>query len=575
MKAETKTPRREAGAHQAKGDDGDMKRQQVPALDIEHTRPAPDALFGTMPTTAEVTAADGIAWSDGELTEESRRNIARGLDESHYPGFHDFWRASAARRAILEAARSTDALNPYALLMVCICRALCMLSPLVVADPMRSGLRMPLNMYVGLIGGTGDAKGLTEKRAARLVPFPPGMVTTCAPASGEAIAGRIVAREKSAGGGPATVTSRSRHVYIDYSEIAQLKAMTAREGNTTMAELLKAYSNERLGGDVKNDANNLTAQPYSYRVCMSTGVQPAHMGMFRDGEQSGLPQRFIWSNVTDPTRPEYGSFPTPDGMPRDAHDVYSALESAGLCPLLRLPERQPGGGIRRETAPYPYEPDVMKLAEWLNPSVSIDPGAYMRDVASCWLPDAARVEAMDARDRRARYDPSDEDSYSLMHKSRDREAHGLNRLVTLAVGLRLLDGPGTEGAPRVTDEQWAAAHHLEQVSRTAYEGGIRTWERIRQDDATEHATVRVTANSEAADNVAEERRQRVLDNVARTLARLDTGDGVKGYRIKQSVRGSNLEICEALDELVNDGRASASASGNGVDWTRRTYHMRV
>jgi hypothetical protein len=191
--------------------------------------------------------------------------------------------------------------GPWAVLGVSLVRAAATVPPTKTL-PALVGARMSTNLFVALVGRSGEGKGGAEGAAADAVRFSKWSVDTVPLGSGEGIARTF----RPAGTEPDAVNPVER-VIISAAEIDTLTALTGRQGSTLSAELRKLYSGETIGFANASHATRSIVKAHSYRACMIAGVQPERAGPLLSAADGGLPQRFVWLPVDDPDAPDMPS----------------------------------------------------------------------------------------------------------------------------------------------------------------------------------------------------------------------------------------------------------------------------
>lgn len=458
----------------------------------------------------------------------AEREAQRKRDEELYPGFEAFWSASIRRAAILRFARTELRYSPYGLFLSAGARLLTMTTPLMVACPVSESLPMPLNPFIGIIGGSSTGKGMTMKAAEQLVPYAVGSVAQITnPSGGEAVGRRIVSVVQENDGKPRR-KSNNRHVEVKYYEGLALQQMASRKGSTITSMLLQAFSNEPIGTETKKESESSQALPYTYRMGVSVAVQPENMGWFYDNETSGLAQRFLWSQAADP------SWKVPDSAIESTDEVIEDLRKQGLYPLYDCDK------------PYPYDAGVENIDGYLNG----DPTArkeYFNKLIVVRFPEEAREEA-----KQIRKEASQQDPYHADQVVDDMQAHKFDRQVIVATMMRLIDGP--KCAPDepivVDDEEWETSGHVVACSDKAYEAGRRQYRvSVRQKKAEQISSDRQARNqaNREMDKV------RVLGGLKKAMEKTATPKGSDINRwVTGRLRGARCE--ELIEELESEGK---------------------
>ncbi|WP_029576988.1 toprim domain-containing protein [Bifidobacterium thermacidophilum] len=158
------------------------------------------------------------------------------------------------------------------------------------------------NLFVAAVGNAGEGKGSTYGIARRLFPDLHGALTI-QPASGEGVVSSFVKWEqiKAEDGKTANVPVCDHgSVLLRIPEVRNLGAAMGRQNSTLLPTLTSAWSNEDIGGKTRHDETSLTVPSFGYTLNAIVDVQPSNAGILFDGEGTGLPQRFVWSDARDP-----------------------------------------------------------------------------------------------------------------------------------------------------------------------------------------------------------------------------------------------------------------------------------
>lgn len=239
----------------------------------------------------------------------------------------EFWNSRKDLMYIRDYARAKGVRTaPWALLFTTLARLSVIVPPNVVIPEFAGGSPMGLNVFVALIGNSGDGKGLTERAARNLIPDIKDAVTT-QPASGEGVAS-LFARRATDEEGHSVLECTTSRALLSIPEITALGGTAKRVGSTVVPTLTSAYSGETLGFWNKNEGNRLQVPEYGYRLSLVTGVQPANLSVLMNEAGTGLPQRFLWASVLDPDAPENA-----DEVPLEPFDTSRLPESPSMRSL--------------------------------------------------------------------------------------------------------------------------------------------------------------------------------------------------------------------------------------------------
>ena len=334
----------------------------TPVLDIDAISPA--EISRTISDTRRKTQ---------EAQEEDDQHLRLEEIDAMLPD-EQFWNSSQPLTAIYETALARRC-APWSVLAACLARTVCTIAPEVTLPPIIGGA-MSLNLFVALVGRSGDGKSASADVAEHLIPLPPDVLTLPV-GSGEGLSHAYVHRatsrqDKERADAHGMVRDRaSALLYID--EIDSLAAIAARSGATLMPKLRSAYVGQEIGAWNADPLRRIVVGKHKYRMGLIAGVQEARAGALLDDADGGTPQRFIWARVTDPA---IGRVPGREHLP------------------LMLP----------------------------------DPGEWAGCARSLTVPDAARDEIVGARLRRARGDGDALDGHALLAREK------------VMVALAVLDG---------------------------------------------------------------------------------------------------------------------------------------
>lgn len=166
--------------------------------------------------------------------------------------------------------------------------------------PATIGSEASLNLFVGLVGAAGAAKGASEKAARRAVDLDVRRAPVYPLGSGEGIA-HMFMRNK---GGEAELHNANAVVTIQ--EIDTLASLKGRQASTIMPQLRQAAMGEQLGFFYVDESKRLMVPEHKYRLCLLAGIQPKRSGVLlsEDEIDGGTPQRFVWLSCDDPDAPD-------------------------------------------------------------------------------------------------------------------------------------------------------------------------------------------------------------------------------------------------------------------------------
>lgn len=211
----------------------------------------------------------------------------------------DFWDARPNLTRIRDFAHSRMA-PAWGVFGCALAKAVANVPPSVVL-PAIVGSEASLNLFVGIVGKSGQGKGVSDAVSDELVDY----VDTVNVGSGEGIPHMFAVRE-------AGELKRTRfNALISVAEIDTLAGINDRKGSTLLPELRKAWMGETLGFHYADPKKRLQLDRHSYRMCLIAGIQPERASVLLNDVDGGTPQRFVWLPGTDPSIP-----PEPHRVPK-------------------------------------------------------------------------------------------------------------------------------------------------------------------------------------------------------------------------------------------------------------------
>lgn len=206
-----------------------------------------------------------------------------------------FWDARPVLRHLHDFARARR-VAPWALLGATLARVVAAVDPSLVLPPI-VGAPASLNLFVAIVGRSGQGKGTSEAAAAEAVNV--GTLDEHPLGSGEGLLHAYVHRTKAG-----AVEQHTTAVLFSVAEVDTLTALTERRGATLLPVLRSLWMGERLGFGYADPTKRLTVGAHRYRAALVVGVQPERAGKLLDDADGGTPQRFIWVPAADPDAPE-------------------------------------------------------------------------------------------------------------------------------------------------------------------------------------------------------------------------------------------------------------------------------
>lgn len=227
-----------------------------------------------------------------ELREAARVAEAAVLDP--------FWDSRPELAHIRQAARARRA-SPWAVLGCVLVRVSCLIGPNVVLPPLR-GRDASLNLFLGIVGKSGDGKGAAEGVAKEMVRYGETLIEANV-GSGEGLVHSYLRYVPAKKDEPPTIEQHTYQVLFRSSEVDTLAALKGRQGATLLPVLRDAWVGDTLGFAYATAEKRLQLNAHSYRLGLIVGVQPERSGTLLYDADGGTPQRFLWMPAVDPQAP--------------------------------------------------------------------------------------------------------------------------------------------------------------------------------------------------------------------------------------------------------------------------------
>lgn len=187
--------------------------------------------------------------------------------------------------------------GPWAVLGYAMANAIATV-PHTITLPAIVGSRASLNLFVAIVGPSGDGKDAAAGATAEGLKFAAD-VPAVPLGTGEGIARTF----RPHGTEPGEVNPVDAAVFVA-PEIDTVSALASRQGSTLSAELRKLYGAGQIGfANANKETRNIVAAG-SYRACLTVGVQPLRSHALLAASDGGLPQRFVWLPAADVDSPD-------------------------------------------------------------------------------------------------------------------------------------------------------------------------------------------------------------------------------------------------------------------------------
>lgn len=210
-----------------------------------------------------------------------------------------FWDARPELAHLRAFSRARMA-SPWAVLGCALVRAVCCIEPLVVLPPIIGG-EASLNLFVGIVGKSGDGKGAAEAAAKDAIRWTGTLEKGVG--SGEGLVHVYVRHKPPRKDDPGGLEQVATRAIFRASEVDTLAALKGRTGSTLLPKLRDAWMGDSLGFAYASQEKALDLSAHMYRMGLIVGVQPERAGVLVDDAPGGTPQRFLWLPANDPAAP--------------------------------------------------------------------------------------------------------------------------------------------------------------------------------------------------------------------------------------------------------------------------------
>lgn len=271
------------------------------------------------------------SWEQGI---RSDRTTGKSVD----PTIEELFSARPVLQHIMEFARSRLT-APTAVLGSVLARVVAA-TPYWVKLPPTVGSFASLNLFIGIVGKSGNGKGASERVAEECLTFSddnrgkialtPQGFEVLPLGSGEGIAHGYAKRQKND-----EIVRIANSVLFTCAEVDTLGALKGRSGSTVLPELRKAWVGEGLGFQYADSTKRLPITQHSYRLCLVTGIQPNRAQVLLSDADGGTPQRFVWLPATDSLAPDVAP-ETPNPRPWKLPELASESLILPICDTARI-----------------------------------------------------------------------------------------------------------------------------------------------------------------------------------------------------------------------------------------------
>lgn len=254
-------------------------------------------------------STDEVDWSDVDGGYEpppedpdgaTRTSVTDDERETIHPDV--FWKTRPILEHLHAFARARR-VGPWAVLGATLARVIAATPPRVQIPPTIGGYAS-LNLFVGLVGNSGDGKDIAQKVARDALDIHETFKTNPV-GSGEGLAHMFMRPQKPTRADPVPdPVLYNIASLVTVGEIDTMGAMVQRQSSTLASQLRQAAMGEPLGFFYVDSAKRMIVPEHVYRLCMIAGIQPARSGILLNDSDGGTPQRMVWLPAGDPEAPD-------------------------------------------------------------------------------------------------------------------------------------------------------------------------------------------------------------------------------------------------------------------------------
>lgn len=234
---------------------------------------------------------------DGEV----RTSVSADERETLHPDV--FWKTRPVLEHLFAFARSRR-VGPWAVLGAVLARVVAA-TPARVQLPPTVGGYASLNLFVGLVGNSGDGKDIAQKVAREALTIVDEPFKTNPVGSGEGLSHMFMRPQRPTKQDPTPdPVLYNQASLVTVGEVDTLGAMVQRQSSTIASQLRQAAMGEPLGFFYVDATKRMIVPEHVYRLCMLVGIQPARSAVLLNDADGGTPQRMVWLPAGDPEAPD-------------------------------------------------------------------------------------------------------------------------------------------------------------------------------------------------------------------------------------------------------------------------------
>lgn len=243
---------------------------------------------------------EGMTDADGNLIEPPDDDTtAVTRSERAAVDVSEFWNARPVLRHLHDYARA-QRVGPWAVFGSALARIICQTSH-DVQLPATVASFASLNMFVGLVGESGDGKDGAQDVAADAVWIEHERFKVSPLGSGEGLAHMFMRQGRSSKEDPnPEPVQYNTSALVTVGEIDTLGSLVQRQSSTVTSQLRQAAMGQALGFFYADSSRRMIVPQHQYRLCLIAGIQPTRSGVLLNDSEGGTPQRFVWLPAGDP-----------------------------------------------------------------------------------------------------------------------------------------------------------------------------------------------------------------------------------------------------------------------------------
>lgn len=211
----------------------------------------------------------------------------------------DFWTSRPVLKHLHNYARS-QRVGPWAVLGAVLARIIAQTSP-EIQLPNTIASFASLNLFIGLVGESGDGKDAAQDVAADALYIEHPAFKVAPLGSGEGLSHMFMRQVRPTKQEPFPEPEQyNRAALVTIGEIDSMAALVQRQSSTVSSQLRQAAMGQQLGFFYADAAKRMIVPQHAYRLCLVSGIQPTRSGVLLNDRAGGTPQRFVWLPAGDP-----------------------------------------------------------------------------------------------------------------------------------------------------------------------------------------------------------------------------------------------------------------------------------